>query len=211
MLLFSRQLLVTGDPRETLPWVQEITGHVNARTGLDVSVWLALAGAPLGAMAFTTFVESRAYLSAAMQPLGEDNDYHDIVNRGRKFFSAPPEDSLINIMHVAGGEAQRAAVGSVVSVYAAEVATGKYVAAGTWAVEIAELVAAISGATVVFGTNVAGRFGRVQWIQTAPDIATQEAWDEQVNKDERYMAKLSETGGMFVEGSGNRVIGRRVV
>lgn len=211
MLVYSRQLLVTGDPRETLPWVREITGHVRARTGLDVSVWTALAGAPIGAMAFIAVVESRAYLSAAMQPLAEDGDYLDIVNRGRKFFSSPPEDALLNIMHVAGGQPPPTDVGSVVSIYAAEVAAGKYAAAGAWAVEVAELVAAISGAPVSFCVNVTGKFGAVEWIQTAPDVATQESWDEQVNKDERYRAKLSEIGGMFLEGSGNRVIARRIV
>ncbi len=211
MLLFSRQLLVTGDQRETLPWVREITGHVSAKTGLDVSVWSALAGAPIGSLAFTAIVESRAYLSAAMQPLMGDDEYHDIVNSGRKFFSSPPEDSLMNIVHVAGPEEEGSGVGSVVSVYSAVVATGKYVAAGAWAVEVAELVAEISGAPVAFCMNVAGKFGEVEWIQVAPDVATQEAGDEQVNKDQRYMAKLSEIGGMFVEGSGNRVLAHRIV
>lgn len=210
MILFSRQEVVMGDPRETLPWVREIAEHVHAKSGLDVSVWSALTGAPLGTLAYTTIVDSRAQLSAAMQTFIEDDKFQDIVNRGRKFLVAPPEDSLINIVHVAGGETQRAGVGSLVSVHSAEVAMGEYVTAGTWAVEVAELVAAITGAPVMFGTNVAGGFGRVQWVQTAPDIATQEAWDELVNENERYMAKLSEIGGMFVEGSGNRLIGRRI-
>lgn len=211
MLLFWRQVLTRGDPRETIPWARDIAEHVTAKSDLHVSVWSVLAGAPLGTIVFTTIVESRARLSAAMQPLTGDDTYNDIVNRGRTFLPVPPEDSLVNVEHVAGGEVRRAAAGAIASVHSAEVATGKYVAAGTWAVEVAELVASISGAPVMFGTQVAGRFGGVAWVQTAPDVATQEAWDEQVNKDARYMAKLSEIGGMFVEGTGNRVIARCII
>ena len=212
MLLFSRNLLLAGDPRETRQWVREVTEHVRSKTGRDVSVWSALAGAPIGTTAFTMLVESRAQLAAATQPLTDDDEYHDIVNRGRGLFSGPVEDRLVRYVHVAGGggEVQIAPVESVVSVVSAEVATGKHVDAFRWGAEMADLQASISGGRVGFCVNIAGKFGGVEWIQTAPDIATQEAWEERVLGDERYGAKLSEIGGMFVEGSGNRILARRV-
>ena len=211
MLLFSRNLLLAGDPRETRQWVREVTEHVRSKTGRDVSVWSALAGAPIGTTAFTMLVESRAQLAAATQPLTDDDEYHDIVNRGRKFFSGPPEDTLVRIVHLAGeGDVQLAPVGSAVSLVSAQIATGKHLAAIRWGAEMADLQASISGGRVGFCVNVAGTFGGVQWIQTAPDIATQEAWEQRILDDERYGEKLSEIGGMYVEGSGNRILARRV-
>ena len=53
MLLFSRVLTVTGSPRQALPWALGVTSYVNDHSDLDVSLWSATYGYPLGTLAWT--------------------------------------------------------------------------------------------------------------------------------------------------------------
>lgn len=139
-----------------------------------------------------------------------DEAFVDLVAEGSDQLVAPPEDSLVEIVHTAGGSYERAGDGATVSVVTAEVVPGRVATAVRWGAEVADLLSEITGLPSLFARNVYGAFGGLEWVQTAPDLAAYErAWD-QVNQDERYQEKLEETAGLFVEGSGHRVLGRRV-
>lgn len=210
MLLFSRQVVLRGDPRKTSSWAQEMAALVNRKTDLDVSLWAATGGAPVGSYEYSTLVESQVTLDVAMRGLLTDDEYLDLVAAFSEHSAAPPEDRLFEIVHTAGGTYQRAQVGAVVSRVTADVVPGKHAAAFRWGVEVADLVTEITGIPSLFGRAVFGPFGGLAWVQTAPDLATFEPAWEQVGKDSRYHAKLDETGGLFADGSGQVVFGRRV-
>lgn len=210
MYLFSRQVQLAGDPRKSLAAASEITALVNRKSELQLSLWLAAFGAPVGSVSFSALVQSRAELDAQSSALLADDEYLAKVADIQQHSSAPPVDSLIEVMHVAGSDYKRAEVGAVAEITAAVIAPGKYAAAIQWSIEIADLVAEISALPVMFGPTIGGTFGQVEWIGTSPDMAAAETIDQQLNKDPRYLAKLDETGGLFVEGSGQRIYAKRI-
>ena len=63
MHLFSRLGVVNGGPVETLEWAVNITTRVNQAMDVDVSLWQGQFGYPLGTLAWTALVESRAQLA----------------------------------------------------------------------------------------------------------------------------------------------------
>lgn len=210
MYVFSQQFVVRGDPRQTLSWAREVTALANRKTELAGSLWSGLLGAPVGTLAVSTLVQSQPELAAVMERLQGDSEYLDLVMSGYHHLTAPPESTLLEILHAAGPDHQRAPVGAICAITSAEISPGCYAEAGRWGVEIAELVAGITGRAVLFGRQVAGSFGGVQWITTPPDLATSESDDQQVNKDGAYLAKLAEIRGLFVAGSGRRLLGKRI-
>lgn len=210
MYLFSQQLQVRGDPRKTVPWAMALAALVNRKTALQGSLWVGQAGVPVGSLAFTAFVQSRTEIGAADEQLRNDDEYLDLVMEGQPHVVSAPENSLLEIVHTAGNEYRRAEVGSVVAIISAEVRPGNYMAAGQWSIEMADLVTEITGFSTLFARNVAGSFGGVEWIQAAPDSGAMEAAEESINKDGRYLAKLDQISGLFVEGSGRRVLARRI-
>jgi hypothetical protein len=210
MYLFSQRFVVHGDPRAAKAWAGELTRYVSHQTDMPGSLWEARAGAAVGTMSFTAFVASHAELHAAVERLQADPEYHDMAAAGQEHLVGRPENSLIEVVHTAGADYKRAELGSLASVISAEISVGRYSRAFGWGIEMAELVTEITGQPTIFARNVAGSFGGVSWIGASPDVATFDALEERLNKDPRYLAKLDEIAGLFVEGSGNRVIGTRI-
>ena len=210
MFLFSRQIQTRGDVRKVAPWATQMCEIVNRKSELDVSLWATVYGAPLGTIAFTTLVQSQTSLEAGSASLVVDDEYLDHAVAGEDFIIGTAEDHLVEILHTSGGEYRRADVGSVATVTTALVTAGKYAEAGAWAIEVADLGSEITDVPSIVGNDTAGQFGTLAWISTVPDMASADQGNEQLNKDPRFMQKLGEISGLFVEGSGNRVISRRL-
>lgn len=210
MYLFSSQAQLTGDPRKSLAAASEITALVNRKSDLQLSLWAAVLGAPVGSVSFSALVQSRAELDAQSTALLADDEYLAKVADVQQYTAAPPVDTMTEIMHVAGGDYKRADVGAIAEVTSAVITPGKYVAAIQWSIAVADLVAEISGLPVMFGPSVGGTFGQVAWIGSSPDMTTAESIDQQMNKDPRYLAKLDEITGLFVDASGQRVYAKRI-
>ncbi len=210
MFVFNRSVLYRGDLRKIRPYTQSLTQVVREVSGVPVSLWAGMLGGPLGTMIYSALVHDRAEFDGQMIAMGTDARYLDKVAEGLEFVATPPEDTMLSVMHTAGGEYQRADVGAIVLQTRAQISGGQGAEAVRWGTEVADLISSITGATVMFGSTTAGPFGEVAWVTTSPDMATYASRDEQANKDPRYQEKLAETGGMFVPGSGMRYVARRV-
>ena len=210
MYLFSRIITVRGDPRKTMSFLTGMLEMVNRKTDLDMSLWMMQTGAPVGTFAYTCLAQTRTELEAKAAPLESDDEYLAAVADGEQYSAALPQDNLMQIMHNAGREFDRPGVGAIGTVTTAQIANGQYSPAMQWSVEIADLVSSITGFPTLFGVGVGGPFGQVGWVGTSPDLAADEAMNEALNKEPHYLAKMDAIGGLFVEGSGQRTISRRI-
>ena len=210
MYLFSRTVQLTGDPRNALPVAIGLTEMVNRKSDLQVSLWQTTLGAPVGTLGYSAFVQSHAELDAAMSSLVVDPEYLDQVAGAQQYLAGPPQDQLVEILHNAGAEYRRAEVGWFVNLITAQVANARFGAAMGWSIEIADLVAEITGNATIFGRSVAGAFGTVGWITAVPNAAAVDASNEALVKDERYLAKLDEMSDLFLPGSGQVSLLRRI-
>ena len=133
MLLFSRVVTLTGKPRETISWAVGITEYVNANSELDVSLWSADFGYPLGTVAWSAVVESQVALAEGTAKLLVDDGYFDQLDNGRDFATQPGQDFLRELVH--GEPSDPPPLGAVASITTATALVDRMADAVGWAIE----------------------------------------------------------------------------
>ena len=201
MLLFSRVLTVTGSPRQALPWALGVTSYVNDHSDLDVSLWSASYGYPLGTLAWTALVESQTALAAATAALLADDGYFDLIEQAADLIDQPGEDLLRQLVHGEPGEPPP--VGAVATVTTATALVDRMAEAVGWGVEIAQHVTSVTGTPVAVFTDSFGQMGGMTWIGVQPDLASAEAANAKLMADGDYLGRLAATKDLFIPGSGH--------
>jgi len=210
MIIFQRLATFEGPPEEVAPWALEITEAVNQRTHLNVSLWQGLFGGPVGTLAWSALVDNLTVLEAATDSLAGDAAYLSLLSKARDWTRTPPEDFLLRMIHTAGGEYVRPDVGAYAEGTVAIPAEGKLAEAGAFGVEIADLHAKLTHASVLFCTSEYGAFGEMRWLALYDSAAAVDSAAEAITKDQDYGAKLDAAGGLFVEGLARRTLARRI-
>ncbi len=209
MYQFARLLTLQGDTRESMPWASEVTAHVNANTGMDVSLWGSVFGYPAGTLAWSTMVEGRAQLGAEMAKLSTDNAYLDLASKAQEWVTGPAEDIFRSVVHGGPGD-EPPAVGAVASITQAVAATGKMPEALAWGVDMAQHASGVTGIAVSLLVNAYGDFGGMAFISTAADMASADAAADAIQGDADYMAKLPASSSLFVDGTAHQSLLQRL-
>jgi hypothetical protein len=155
-------------------------------------------------------VDNLTSLEAATDVLAVDAAYLDLVAKARDWSRTPPEDSLLRMIHTAGGEYVRPGVGAYAEGTTAVPAEGKLAKAGAWGVEISDVHSQLTHSSVLFCTSAYGAFAEVRWIAMYDSAAAVDSAAELIAKDDDYLAKLDEGGELFVEGAARRTLARRI-
>lgn len=206
MQLFTRQIMTVGTA--AVDWATEIRAAASSRMGIEIGLWAAGFGAPIGAMAFTARVDGIADLAAKAAPLADDAAYQDLLARGADLIVAPPTDSLATPLH--GDLGDPPPVGSYAVVTNATVGNGKYAEAVGWGADVSQHVTALTGMPITMLMQEYGPFGVLTWIGVSADAAGVDKSAQAMNGDADYIAKLSAAGDLFVPGSGTRSLATRV-
>ena len=210
MIIFQRVVTFAGPPEEVAPWALEITEAVNKTTNLNVSLWQGLFGGPVGTLGWSALVDNLTVLEAATDSLAGDAKYLSLVSKARDWTTTPGEDFLLRMVHTAGGDYVRPAVGGYAEGYSATPAEGKLAQAGAFGVEIADIHSKLTHSSVLFCTSEYGAFGEMRWLALYDSAAAVDAAAEAIAKDEGYTAKIDAAGGLFVEGVSHRTLARRI-
>ena len=210
MIIFQRVVTFEAPPDEVVPWAMEITEAVNTRTEANVSLWQGLFGGPIGTLAWSALQDNLTTLEAVFATLAADPAYLALVKQAQGWNAAPGEDHLLRVVHSAGGEYVRPGVGAYAEGTMAVPAEGKLAKAGAFGVEIADLHAELTHASVLFCTSEYGAFGEMRWLALYGSAAAVDVAAEAVGKDEGYATKLDKAGDLFVEGLARRTLARRL-
>jgi hypothetical protein len=202
MYLFSRILTTQGSPRQVLPWVTQITDHVNANSPLAVSAWLANFGAPLGTVGWSTIVESQSALVDGTAGLMTDSAYLDLVEAGAPLVVGPGEDHLRQLVYGSPGEPPP--LGAVAVTTTATAVVDRMGEAVTWSIEIAQHVEAVIGSPIAVLLDSYGTMGQITWIGVTENMAAADAAADKTAADASYLGKLADSAGLFIPGSGHR-------
>ena len=210
MKLFSRRVHMVGPPADTMAYAIDMCAFVNEKVGREIALWSALFGAPLGSMMYTMRVEGVADLATATEKLLAEPDYHAKIAAGAAFVGGmPAEDSIgTPIRGELGGESPP--VGTYAAVTTAQIANGKYADAFGWAVEVAQQVESTTSLPTMVISSQYGPFGTVNWIAAGADATAVDAANEALMGDESYMKMLGAAGDLFVPGSGQQALIRRI-
>jgi hypothetical protein len=209
MYQFGLLLTLQGDTRETMPWASEMTAHVNANTGLDLSLWGSVFGYPSGTVAWSAMVEGRAQLGGEMAKLATDNAYHDLRSKAQEWVTGPAENIFRSVVHGAPGD-EPPAIGAVASVTTAVAATGKMAEAVGWGVDMAQHASSVTATPVLLLVNAYGDFGGMAFISTVADMGVADSSADALQGDSDYIAKIGASSGLFVDGSAHQSLLQRL-
>lgn len=210
MIIFQRLVTFDGPPDEVASWALEITDTVNKGTHLNVALWQGLFGGPAGTLVWSALIDNLTSLEAATDSLMGDAAYTSLLLKARDWTQAPPEDSLLRMIHTTGGDYVRPAVGAYAEGTVAVPADGKLAKAVAWGVEIADQHSELTHSSVLFCTSEYGAFGELRWLALYDSAAAVDAAAEAIVKDEDYGKKLEAAAGFFVEGLARRTLARRI-
>ena len=210
MQIFQRIVTFEGPPVEVAMWATEITEVVNDRTHLNTSLWQGLFGGPAGTLAWSALVDNLTALEAATDILTIDPAYLGLVAKAADWTTGPPEDSLLRMIHTAGGEYVRPGVGSYSEVTTAIPAEGKLAKAGAFGVEIADMHSQLTHASVLFCSSAYGAFGEMRWLALYDSAAAVDTAAELIMKDDDYGKLLDDAGDLFIEGAARSTLARRI-
>jgi hypothetical protein len=181
-----------------MPWAIEITAYVNAHCGLDVSLWTATFGRPIGNVGWSTVVESQAQLSAETEKLLTDGGYLDLLEAGAEFIATPGEDTLRELVYGTPGEPSGVGALAVVTTGVANIA--KMAAAIGWGVEVSQHVEKVIDTPVFFFSDVYGALGAVTWITIVADAAAADAARAKIAADPGYLELISKAEDLYLLG-----------
>ena len=202
MLLFSRAVTLRGSPRQVLPWVQQVTAHVNANSSLDVTAWNADFGQPIGTVVWNALVESQQALADGTSALLGDESYHEVLEAAADMVVAPGEDTLRNLVH--GSPSEPPGVGSIAAVTQAAPVVDRMGDTLAWSVEMAEYVSQLTGVTMSVWVNSFGQMGGITWIATVDGPTAADAMQGKLQGDPGYFERLQASEGLFIPGSGEQ-------
>ena len=198
MLLFQRQLRLTGGAREA-GWAAEVTAGVNVHAVSEVSLWMGAFGTPAGTIGWSAPVEALSQISDLNAAMGADADLTALVAKGAEYIADVDADRLSAL--ISGEITDSAAVGSYVGAVRAVAAPGKWGAAGAWAAHIGGVYSEVTGLNVVVTSTVAGPMGEFAWLVRHEDASSIEAAIGATMASEKYRTEVEGGGEFFMPGA----------
>lgn len=208
MYLFVRTRTCAPDRMaEAAAFAGDMATRVSSVTGLELAAWQVAFGAPVGTFSWTTTVESHADLATATEKLATDAGYLDAVERGADMFVGPAEDSLVDIVGTVGDGGHH---GDVVDLVTARCANGKMGEAMAWGMEMMQHVSGLTGRDGVFTRSMYGPWGVIGWISMADSFAQLDEATAVVASDPEYVSRIDAASHLFMPGSGEGRLSRRI-
>ncbi len=206
MQVFTRQLRLLG-AGEAAAWAMEVTAKAREVSGLPISLWTATAGLPTGTYAWSTPVESMAQMAEANDQMNADAGLAALLSNARNYIVEVMPDRMHQLIH--GEITEPAPVGSYMGNVTAVAAEGQGMAAGAWAVRIAEMWSELTGLPVVVTTTIAGPMFEYSWFARHATAASIDEANAKLMTSAEYGAELDNSGGLFHPGAA-QVYARRI-
>jgi hypothetical protein len=140
------------------------------------------------------------------QGMAASSEYQQLVTKFAGLFAAPAETALVDVIGMTGEPSEPKQLVAVTTASIANSASGGIGAAVAWSTQVLERAGAVTGASGMLGITAAGPMFQVYWIFGADDGDSMDELNAKVADDAEYGALLDSAGGLFVEGSAQRII-----
>lgn len=208
MFLFSRIITIApGRMRSAQGFIADATAHVNENTPFDLGVWSVLFGRPVGTVSFSMMLEDLGTYLDASAELNASSAYIDKVNSAGDIWAGPAEDYLREVVHTAGEPADDPVFASATQAVIQE----DYSKALEWSVGMADLARSTTGHATMLLRNVYGDFGGLMWLSGATTSAEIAAANAALRDSGEYLERLDAAEDLFVPGSGQQALLRRML
>lgn len=204
MYIFGVQLQAKpgrgGEAGTAIAALRDAASAAIGRTGY---AWTAIAGAPVGSFGLSARVEGVSDLIEIQMQLRSDDDYQKLATESGDLWAAPGQTSWNQVVAIAGEQGDPKPVTTVTT---STISAGHVGNALAWSNEVLEYVAGVTGLGGVLTTSAAGNFFDVSWIFGADSGAAADAANAALLADPGYIAMIDQAGGLFIDGSGTRVV-----
>jgi hypothetical protein len=208
MYLFSRTSVANRSRfNDAAAFAIDITETVRSVTGMEVTCWTVLYGAPLGTVVWTAPVESHAAMGAASEKLLAHAGYRETVEAAADLWDGNAEDQIVDMVAMVGDGGH---TGEYASLVQAQCAGGHAGEAMAWGVEILDHVGGLTGRDGVFGRTMYGPWGGVGWITLANSLDEIDAANAAMAADPGYVERVDGAGDLFLEGATSSRLSRRI-
>lgn len=207
MYLYTRtDRMQFGKADEAVAFAIEAAAYVAEKTGNQVYTWSSVFGAPLGTVTWSARLDSMAALGEMQDQLFADPGFADLGKRGAELMTGEISDSISQVLAATSD----AAPGAFASVVTAQCAPGHIADAMAWGADILTTVGAITGLPSMMLRSMYGPFAGIGWVSGAASMADIDAANDAMAADATYIKKLDEGGELFITGSANQVLLRRL-
>lgn len=210
MLIQASELIAqpgrSGGLVESLTRMRDVLSEVG---GSEWTAWYAATGRPYGTFALTTRRESLGALLDGSLQLAMSPAWAEISATADGLLAQPSRTELLEVLAVFGEAAPPAQFTVVTSATMSGLDSAR---AMTWALEVGEHTAKLTGNASTVATSAAGPMFRVTWVSGAETTAAVDAASAAIAGDARYLEMLAEAGDgrYFVEGSTDRMLLARI-
>jgi hypothetical protein len=209
MHLFTRTRTInTANTPEALAFSVEHAQYVSKVTGLEVIPWASVYGDPVGTISSSVRVESQAAMGAALATLAADAGYQKrVADAAGRLFVGSTEDVIGEFVSFAGSGGSD---GSFATVITAQCAPGRIAEAMTWGVDILNHASKVTGLDGSFVRGLYGPWASVAWVNLAETLEEVDAAAAALAADATYLERVDDGGVLFLPGSANQRLIRRL-
>jgi hypothetical protein len=194
-----------GSERELAVLKREIAEVESGATGIEVVAYQRVFGAPLAGTTLYAAVESYAALGEALEKVGRDSRYRDLMERVGTAASGPGD---ARFMEIPAGPAP--AFLDVLTVDTGLAKLSRMDDAMAFAMTMAGIISQKSGQHTVFAADMYGPLGSVAWITPADSYAQLDTQASAIMGDEQYKKLMSESPALFEAALFNRFLDQRI-
>jgi hypothetical protein len=206
MYIYSAQLQAKpGKGGKAGRALTELRDTLTRVSGQAVHAWAVVAGAPIGAYAVSTRVDSLEDLVDLQMKMADDEEYQSQAAKIGKLLAMPAETSLNRVVAYAGEPGDPKPMTAVTR---ATIAAGQVRAAAAAGNDMLELVSSMSGAPGLLTMSVTGNFNDLSWIFAYESAAEADAAIESVLGNAEYMERVDGMAGLFHPGSERWLLAR---
>ena len=206
MFVFTRRRIIKPSQfAQAVDFSIESAAHVSKLIGKNITVSRLTFGQPAGVVQFTYLFDHMSELDQSQERITSDAATAEYGIRAAELFEGAPEDNLGRL--VVSTMQEPRPVMSVISAIGVPGRAADVVAFGT---EMHQAVSSATEAPAAFVVSVSGAFGGTRFAMGADSMAGLQAANEKLQGDGTVAKLMEKARDLFVPGSGQSVILRKI-
>lgn len=206
MFIFIRRRTINPSKfTQALDFSVESAAHISKLIGKNITVSRLAFGQPAGLVQFSYLFENMSELDESNERIRSDAAAAEYGIRAAELFEGSPEDNLGRLV-VSTFEDPK----PIMSVVSAVAVPGKAAEVMAFGLEMQQVLASTTGHPAAFVVGISGAFGGTRFAVGSESMAALGEANEKLQADARFTQLMQKAGELFVPGSGQSVILRKI-
>jgi hypothetical protein len=208
MHIYSAQMTAAvGSQMETAGHITRTRDVASAATGLTISAWATIVGAPSGSFALSMRVDGMAQLVEATAKLAGDEAWAALADDSARLFAGPAE---IGFQNVIAATTEEMASPALVAINRSQIAAGQIKAAVERSAEMLNAIKEVTGIDGMLTMSDGGTSNELAFIFGVDSAEAADAANAALAADPTWLDMMDSAGHLFTSGSSHRTYAARM-